>query len=100
MEKIALLFLIIHSKTLASTDLALQIFLKDYYPIIAYRPVIKILKQLNFWKNFGIIAIIIFAIFLLVKFSERYPRCGTGYDLGKYYSWVKIEKIQEIKKYL
>ena len=30
---------------------------------------IKVLKQLSFWKNLGIIAIIIFAIFLLVKFS-------------------------------
>lgn len=33
-----------------------------------------------------------------LNISERYPRCGTGYDLGNYYSWVTIEKIQEIKK--
>ena len=30
---------------------------------------IKIFKQLSFWKNLGIIAIIIFVIFILIKFS-------------------------------
>jgi len=33
-----------------------------------------------------------------MNISERYPRCGEGYDLGRYYSWVTIEKIEEIKR--
>ena len=33
-----------------------------------------------------------------MNISERYPRNGSGYDLGNYFSWVTIEKIEEIKK--
>lgn len=33
-----------------------------------------------------------------LNISERYPRCGIGYDLGDYFLWVTIEKIEEIKK--
>lgn len=33
-----------------------------------------------------------------MNISERYPRNGAGYDLGNYFSWVTIEKIEEIKK--
>jgi len=31
---------------------------------------LKTMKQLSFWKNFGIVAIIIFAIFLYIKFLQ------------------------------
>lgn len=33
-----------------------------------------------------------------LNISERYPRCETGYDLGDYFLWVTIEKIEEIRK--
>ncbi len=33
-----------------------------------------------------------------MNISERYPRNETGYNLGNYFSWVTLEKIEEIKK--
>jgi len=33
-----------------------------------------------------------------MNISERYPRCGEGYDLGDIFSWVTREKIEEVKK--